>query len=323
MPPSFVHPPRVRPGATIGIAAPAGPVDPIRLRHGLARLRRLGFRVKLADNVAAVNGYLAGTDTERAAAFTALWHDPAVDAIICARGGYGSMRLLPHLDFAALAANPKFFCGYSDITALHLALAQAGLVTFYGEMVATPGSLSPFNARSLQRAMHGSGLPGPLPPRPAAERSPRCPESHVVIVPGTAAGPLAGGNLTLISMLEGTLWAIATAGCIVVLEDVAETPERIDRMLTHLLLAGKLRDAAGIVFGYSPTCEVDPDATRSGTPSPDLLTVLADRLGPLGIPVVYGLPCGHGRYRLTVPLGVMARLDAERGQLTLLEPALA
>lgn len=325
MPPAATlrYPPPVRPGATIGIAAPAGPVDSARLRHGVARLRRLGYRVKLAANIAAETGYFAGTDAERAQALTNLWHDPTVDAIICARGGYGSMRLLPLLNIACLAAKPKFFCGYSDITALHLALGRAGLVTFHGEMLAAPGSLSPFNTQSLLTALHTDGALGPLPPRPAAERSPCCPEAHVTLVPGIAEGPLTGGNLTLISMLEGTPWALETAGRIVLLEDVTETPERVDRMLTHLLLAGKLRDAAGIVFGFSPTCEVDPDERqRSGPVGPNLLDVLADRLAPLGMPLVYGLPLGHGRYRATVPLGLAARLDADGGILTITAPAL-
>jgi len=305
----------VRPGATIGVVAPAGPVAREDLQAGLKRLQEWGYRTVVGEAVPDRRGYLAGSDARRAADFNRMWADPAVDAIICARGGYGTMRILNLLDWDLIRQNPKFFCGFSDITALHLALErEAGLVTFHGPMVAAFGGAEAYNGAGLRRALQETGPLGEVPwPDPAEEGAPR----PLTIRPGVAEGRLIGGNLTLIVSLLGTRWEPDFSGRIVVLEDVDEAPYRVDRMLVQLLLAGKLQRAAGIVFGDSPTCLKGPP----DRPSLALQEVLTELLGPLGIPVLYGFPCGHGPHRATLPLGVRARLDAEGGTLTILESA--
>ncbi len=317
-----VKPKALRPGDCVGVAAPAGPVHPAALARGVRWLESCGFRVRVAPHVYRQRGYLAGEDRERADDLNQLFADPEVAGILCARGGYGCMRLLPHLDWALIRSRPKFFAGFSDITALHLALGrEADLVTFHGPILESPaGGPLPYNAQGLYRAMTETGPLGPL-PAPPTDGGDACPLPPGVLVPGRAEGPLIGGNLTLLCALEGTPWAVHTEGCILLLEDVDERPYRIDRLLTQLLLSGKLQAAAGFVFGHSPTCEADPEGRRR---SLTLREILEDLLVPLGKPLVYGLPLGHGVYRATVPLGVRARLVAgRRPRLVILEPALA
>ncbi|MBP2019204.1 muramoyltetrapeptide carboxypeptidase [Symbiobacterium terraclitae] len=306
----------VRPGATIGVVAPSGPVPAEQLEAGLKRLHAWGYRTVVGDAVLARRGYLAGTDDRRAEDFNRVWANPAVEAVLCARGGYGAMRILDGIDWERVRRQPKFFCGFSDITVFHLAMArEAGLVTFHGPMVAAFGGAEAYNAAGLRRALQEPGPLGEIPwPDPGEEGAP-CP---LTIRPGVAEGRLAGGNLTLIASLMGTRWEPDFTGCIVLLEDLDEAPYRVDRMLTQLLLAGKLQRAAGILFGDSPTCLQGPP----DRPSLTLFEVLEDLLAPLGIPVLYGFPCGHGPHRATLPLGVRARLDAEGAVLTILESAL-
>jgi len=315
--PAAQKPRPVRPGATIGIVAPSGPVPADQLEAGLKRLHAWGYRTALGGAVLDRRGYLAGTDDERAADFNRLWADPAVEAVICARGGYGAMRVLERIDWDLIRRHPKFFCGFSDITALHLAMArEAGLVTFHGPMVAAFGAAEEYNAAGLRRALQEPGPLGEIPwPDPGEEGTPR----PLTVRPGVAEGRLAGGNLSLIVSLLGTRWEPDFTGCIVLLEDLDEAPYRVDRMLTQLLLAGKLQRAAGILFGDSPTCWHGPP----GRPSLTLPEVLDDLMAPLGVPVLYGFPCGHGPHRATLPLGVQVRLDADHATLAVLESALS
>lgn len=306
----------VQSGDCIGIVAPSGPVDQVALKEGVARLQSWGYRTLLGSSVIARNGYLAGTDSERAADFNAVWGNPDVAAVICARGGYGVMRMLEHIDWDSVRAQPKFFCGFSDITALHVALEkEAGLITFHGPMAAAFGDAASYNTQGLQGAMRRTSVYGTIPwPDPA----PGAP-AHVTIRHGTSEGRLAGGNLTLLCSLLGTPWEPDFTDRILILEDVDEAPYRVDRMLTQLRLAGLLDTVAGIVFGDSPSCMNGPE----GKPSLTLLEVLADILGPLRVPLMYGFPCGHTAYRATLPLGAWARMDASMGTLTVTEPALA
>lgn len=307
----------VRPGATIGVVAPSGPVPAGQLEAGLERLHAWGYKTVLGDSVLNGRGYLAGTDDQRAADFNRVWANPAVEAVICARGGYGAMRILERIDWDLVRRSPKFFCGFSDITTLHLAMArEAGLVTFHGPMVAAFGGAEDYNAAGLRLALQEPGPLGEIPwPDPGEEGAPR----PFTVRSGVAEGRLSGGNLSLIVSLLGTRWEPDFTGCIILLEDVDEAPYRVDRMLTQLLLAGKLQRAAGILVGDSPTClQGSPDR-----PSLTLMEVLADLLVPLGVPVLYGFPCGHGPHRATLPLGVRVRLDADNSTLTVLEPALS
>lgn len=305
---ALTPPPAVPLGGVIGVAAPAGPVRAADAAVGLAALRTAGFEVVLAPGLLERHGYLAGPDEARGADLMALLLDPAVDAVVCARGGYGAMRTLAHCDLRPLRRRPKALVGFSDITALHLALSAQGLISFHGPMVTVPedGFLQA-NLDSLVRALTQRSPLGDL-PLPAGGPRP------VPLWPGRARGRLTGGNLTLVAASLGTPWEIQTDGCILLLEDTGESPYRLDRYLTQLWLAGKLQGAEGFVIGELTDC-------GEGPPAP--LDVFAERLGPLRKPVLAGLPLGHGRFRLTVPLGVEVEVDADRAILRCLQPALA
>jgi muramoyltetrapeptide carboxypeptidase len=308
----------LRPGDTIGIVAPAGPITPDGLEQGIARLHAWGYRTLVGESVLDRRGYLAGTDTRRAADFNAMWANPDVAAVLCARGGYGVMRILEQLDWELIRRQPKFFCGFSDITALHVALEQeAGLITFHGPMAVAFGQAELYNGTGLKQALVQTMPLGPVPWPEPEQAAPGVP-LPTVIRTGEVEGRLIGGNLTLLTGLMGTPWEPDFTGRIVVIEEVDEYPYKVDRMLTQLLLGGKLRHAAGILFGDSPSCMYGAE----GKPSLTLMEVLEDRLGPLGIPVLYGFPCGHTEYRATLPLGAAARLDAGAVSLTMLEGAL-
>lgn len=307
----------LRPGDTIAVVAPSGWVSQTRLAVGIEMLRGWGFEVRVMPAARTGRGYLAGeSDEQGAAELSACFADPEIAGIICARGGYGAMRLLPYIDWDAVRANPKVFCGYSDITALHMAIRrEAGFVTFHGSMVQRQGDepeLHPWSAASLRRAITATDALG-------AVASPDDGPRVTTLTSGVAAGPLVGGNLTLAASLCGTPWQLDARGCLLALEDTDEAPYRVDRMLTQLLLADVLDGVQGIIFGDSPTCE-----PRAGDPRPvSLVDVLCDRLGPLGVPLVYGFPCGHSPVRATLPLGIRATLDADAGTLALHDPACA
>jgi muramoyltetrapeptide carboxypeptidase len=292
----------------VAVVATAGPVDQIRLERGCGVLRALGLDPLLGPSVlGGTHDYLAAPDERRAADFTQAWCDPQTEAVICARGGYGSARILPLLDWAGLAVAtaaeaaagraPKPFVGASDVTALHHALAtHLGVRTLYGPMPGGPIL----------------GLPEPDPESvgalAAALLHPEWPVElggGTGLVPGRAEGVTVGGTLALICSLAGTPEFRSAAGGIAVLEDVGEAPYAIDRMLTQLISSGWLTGIRGIACGSWEKC---------GTPE-HVTEVLLDRLGGLGVPVVIGLPFGHGPVQLTVPLGAPAVLDATAGVL--------
>ncbi|MCS6807492.1 MAG: LD-carboxypeptidase [Bacteroidota bacterium] len=311
----LLKPKALQRGMTIGLVFPAGWTAMSAVEVGKAYLEQLGFRVVLGSNAGKQYGYFSATDKERAAEFMAAVENPAIDGIICARGGYGTMRMLELLDYSVIRKHPKVICGYSDITALINTIYQrSGLVTFHG-----PGALGAFSAlteRSFLEVLTTDS------------DSAKKPFSPIVMPPaegwktlsrgatGRARGRLVGGNLTLLSMTTGTSLDINTKGALLFLEDVTEEPYRIDRMITQLLLAGKLQVCAGIVIGQWTDCE-PKDAAHSFT----VEEVLEDRLQGLGIPIVTGLQFGHVDDKYTYPIGVQAELDAEQGTLTLLEPA--
>lgn len=306
-----VKPRRLRPGSTIGVIAPASPGDPALADAGIARLEEQGFRVVRGEAAGQTWGYLAGSDKARAADINAMFADPAIDAILCLRGGYGTMRLLDLVDYETIAAHPKIFAGYSDITALHLAIgSRTGLVTFHGPMAASdlgremPASTWDAFIKTVAKSAPAGVVANP-PEMPPAE----------FLVGGTAAGPLIGGNLSLISATMGTSYEIDTTGKILFLEEVGEAPYRIDRMLTQLLLAGKLQAAAGIVFAECSDC-VDEEK-----PGFTLEEVLLDRLGGLGKPLLYHLYFGHTAEKVTLPLGIDARLSSADTELRIIEAA--
>lgn len=310
-------PPRLQPGDTLGILAPASaPPDPNSLDRAVAALEKLGFRIRLAPNVRKRWGFLAGGDRERASDLMRLFADPKVNAILCVRGGYGTARLLPLLDYAVLRSHPKIFVGYSDITSLHCAfLTRANLVSFHGPMLN-----SDFVNDDMPRSTVNSFLRllgEPVPYGSIAQGYRR--RTVEILRRGTARGPLIGGNLTLLCTTVGTPWQPEFKERILFLEDLAEEPYRMDRMLTHLLNAGLLQQVAGIAIGINKDC-VDPKAKRAKEYRQTLEDVFRDRLWPLKIPVLIGLPFGHVPQNATLPVGGEALLDANRGELVITQP---
>jgi len=304
-------PRRLRKGDLLGIICPASPVaDASRIERGVRYLESLGYRVRVGPNAAKSDGYLAGTDEERAADIHAMFADRTVKGIFCARGGYGTGRLLPLLDFRLIARHPKIFVGYSDITALQLALwKKCRLVTYHGPMSAVEmaGEIDPFTEESLWRTLTSAAGGLSLAEGAAVPGAPQ------------ARGRLLGGNLSLIASIMGTPYQPDFRGTILFIEEIGEDPYRVDRMLVQLALAGAARRAAGTVFGQFTAC-VPRDAAA---PTRPLGSSLADFAAKARGPVVGGFPVGHERRMATVPVGVRALLDAGNGRLTLEEAPVA
>ncbi|MFB6893723.1 LD-carboxypeptidase [Kitasatospora sp. NPDC056327] len=305
----LTRPPHLRPGDHVAVIATSGPIDPRRLDAGTALLRSWGLRVTVAPHVLdthPVLGHLAGTDADRAADLRDAWLDPTVDAVVCARGGYGVHRMVDLVDWDALrAVPPKVLIGFSDVTSLHEAFAQRlGLATLYGPMTATAGFVEDGpSAEHLRRTLF----------EPAATTVLTSADA-TALVPGRARGITAGGCTHVLAAERGTPTARPSyEGCLLVLEDVNEHPYRLDRVLTQLLRSGAFDGVTGIALGSWEGCG----------PLDRVRDVMLDRLGPLGIPVVWELGFGHCPSPLTVPLGVPALLDADAGTLTLDLPALA
>lgn len=305
-------PARLCPGDTIGVAAPAGPVERDGLERGVAILQKRGYRVALGEHVLDTlpeYSYLAGRDADRAADLNALFADDTIDAIFCARGGYGSARLLPLLDWERIAAHPKLFVGFSDITSLHSALAvRANLITIHGKMLTTLDRLDALSSEVFWRLLE-EPTPLGLLPTPDAEIQ--------TVVAGTAVGALAGGCLCLLAHACGTPDAPDFRDKIVVLEDVGEAVYRADRDLIQLRNAGHLEQAAGFIVGTITNWKQQEATPPQNTPD----TIWADILAPLGKPLITGFPFGHEPNPLSLPLGVQAELDATSGQVRLLESA--
>ena len=313
----LVRPRRLEPGMTVALIAPAGASNnKQQVLHAIDVLKSLGYKVKEGKHLYRRTQYLAGTDLERAEDINWAFADPEVDAVFTLHGGYGTMRTLPYLDYEMIRANPKVIIGYSDITGLLLGLyARSGLVGFHG-----PCATSTFSEYTL--AEYKKVVAEPLAPvvigsPPAvdypegqAERTNRV----MTFSGGKARGRLVGGNLSLVSPLVGTPYQPDYEGVILFLEDVNEAFYRLDRMLTHLLLAGILDQLAGIVMGKFTKIPKEGNSFN-------LEEIIEQLLVPLGIPVVRGLMIGHVHDKTTVPIGTMAELDGDAGTLTLLEPS--
>lgn len=313
-PPARHKPRRLRPGATVALIAPASPVSDEKIAKALANMAALGYTVREGTSLRARHGHLAGTDTQRLADLHEAFENPDVEAVWCIRGGYGCTRLLPMLDYDLIRRHPKTFIGYSDVTALHLAIGRkTGLVTFHGPVAAAD---FPENTLRHFRAALIDPQPGYVLAAPGAtEDLPDEWYRPFVLAPGKAAGRLTGGNLSLLAALAGTPFEPSFRDKIVFIEDVGEQPYRIDRLLTQLLQATDLRQAAGIALGVFAEC-----TAKNAQFSLTLEETLRDRLGGLGMPAVYGLPFGHVAHQATFPYGMPAALDADNQTLTLLEP---
>ena len=311
----LLKPSRLKAGDTIGLVAPASPLLSFQDIARAARvLSRLGFKVAEGDHIRRRHGFLAGEDSQRADDIESMFADKNVSGIFALRGGYGSTRLLELLDWELIAANPKVLLGHSDLTALLNAVyRRTGMVTFWGPLAGYDlgRSSSPFKLKWLKAVVCDNRPTLRLPKGPRGRRW------RIIRKAAPVEGPLVGGNLSLICSLIGTPFDLDTRGALLFLEDVDEEPYRIDRMLVQLSMAGKLTQAVGILIGKCVNCEPQGRMRYSFR----LNQVLQDRLGNLDIPVVYGAAIGHEKDKITLPIGVRARLDTEKEYLTLLEPA--
>ena len=314
----LLKPDRLKFGDVVGITAPASPPpDPKAVDRVMAQVEHLGFRPKLARNVRARHGFLAGSDRERAADLMSLFADQNVKGIICLRGGYGTARILNLLDYAIIRRNPKVLAGYSDITTLHCALAvKAGLVTFHSPML-NEG----LGGESFPEFSNGSFLRNVMEAKPSGSICGNSGKKSISILRrGIVEGRLIGGNLSVLVTTIGTPYQPRFKNRILFFEDISEKPYRLDRLLTHLLNAGLLQQVAGVAVGVNQDCD-DPAAAKANEYRQTAADVLKERLTPLGVPVVTGLPFGHMPMNATIPFGVRARLDANKGDLIITEAA--
>ena len=301
----MLKPKALKSGDKIGITATSGPAPTENIKLAKVWLEGLGFKVELAPSCFASYGYLAGKDELRADNLNSMFADKTIDGIICLRGGYGATRILDMVNFDTIKANRKIFVGYSDITALHIAINQiCKLVTFHGP-TASPniaGGLDDFSKREFLRAIMDIEPMKNIP-------TPRDTKIQT-LVKGKACGIIVGGNLSLISATMGTQYEIDTKGKILFLEEIGEEPYRIDRMLTQLALAGKFDDAEGIILGDWNDCE-----SKIYDNSLSLMEVFGDIVVPFGKPTIFDLKAGHCKPEVTLPFGVKAVLDADEGRL--------
>ena len=299
-------PRRLRAGDTVGICAPASSWENrSELLRGVAALEGWGLRVKLGAHVNDRHGYLAGRDEDRAADLHAMLADPEVRGVICMQGGYGAPRLIPLLDEAVFAANPKILCGYSDLTTLHLAQGLWGnVISFYSNGAVGVGAadVTDFSKNHLKRALFSDEPFGPIGPNPD--------DPYVrTVVGGRANGRLIGGCTGLITSAVGTRLQPDFRGRIVVLEEIELEGYVLDGFLTHLRNAGLFDGAAGIVIGDIKT------KWSGGIAELSAEDIVEDVLAPLGLPLIFGLPIGHNKHHATVPFGALATLDADAGTL--------
>ena len=295
---SLRRPPQLAPGARVALVSPAGPLrGPADLERAIANVQALGWDPIVGSHVLARRGYFAGSDAERFGDLDRALRDPGVDGIWCARGGYGSMRLLDEIDYGAIARRPKALIGFSDITVLHAAISvRSGIATFHAPTAR--GVLSAFSRASLEHAVVLGDDP--------------CGEARgaQTVRPGTAEGRLMGGNLALLTALAGTPYFPPLDGAILVLEDVGEAVYRIDRMLQQLRLVGALARVAGLVFGAFTDC---PETSDDGLRRID--EVIAEAADAARVPCIAGAPVGHIEEQWTIPIGLTATLDATQRTL--------
>ena len=317
----LIKPAALKPGDIVGVIMPSTHVpDPDRLAAVRPTIEHFGLKLKLGRYVGKRTASFAQSIDERVEDLHAMFRDPSVKAVLPIGGGYGVMQILDRIDYALIRANPKIFTGYSDITAMHLAFHKlAGLVTFHSPIVLS--NFSAYTQQYFRKALFEAApigvIANPLEPNPLRPVHP-----WRAIRPGKVRAPIVGGNLTLISTTMGTRYEIDTRGRILFIEDVGEEAYAIDRMLVQLQLAGKLDQCAGVVWGECGEC--GPGSFHPSNASPFTLGETVDNiLGRLNSPVLAGLTIGHTADQATLPLGVMATLDADAGQLIVEESATA
>lgn len=315
------RPKRLKKGDTIGIVSPAGAIyesEPYEI--AVESMEAMGLKVKLGEYVRTRHGHLAGTDEQRAEEFNEMWRDPDVDAIICLRGGSGAARILPLLDYETIEKNPKIFIGYSDITALHLAIyKKTGLVTFHGPLATS--TWNNFAAEHFQKLLFEAEAVQYDNPSDKGGLLTQTRNRIRTITPGTATGGLLGGNLSVLTNIMGTPYFPENwENSILYLEDVGEKIYAVDRMMTQLQLGGVLGKISGFIFGKCTEC--DPGGS-SGYGSLTLEEVIDHYIKPLGIPAFSGAMIGHINDNVTIPNGIRAEMDAEKGTFKLLSPAVS
>lgn len=305
-----VRPPRLKKGDTVGLITPGSPITEDELKESITNLSNLGFEVIPSHNAMASEGYLAGSDKQRADDIHEMFSRKDINGIFTTRGGYGCTRILPYLDYKLIRKNPKVFVGYSDVTALLYGIYKySRLVCFHGPVgISTFNDYSVYNLQNVitytlkDFTMHNSDDNKPV----------------VTIRSGKAKGELIGGNLSLVSSLVGTTYDVDTKGKLLFLEEVDEEPYRIDRMLTQMREAGKFDGLSGLILGTFHNCKPKPNE-HGKIQSFSLLEVIYDRLGHLNIPIVYGMSIGHINSKLTIPVGAYAEMDSVGKTITLLE----
>ena len=317
----LIKPPRLEAGQTVGLIAPGWLISEDNLKSSIEHLALFGLKAVHTPRILGRHGYFSGTDAERAADINEMFSRSDVDGIVCVRGGYGCGRLLDNIDYAAIRKNPKVLLGYSDVTALLNAIFQeTGLVCFHGPVGTSMHR--DYNAQQIRNVLMNPVAPYRI--ENAEGDLQRAAQNAVyeryTIIPGTATGPLIGGNLSLVSAMVGTPHELDLAGKIVCIEEVDEEPYHIDGMLTQLILSGSLNKAAAVVFGICSGCE-RPESGGDAPNSFTLREVVQERLAPLGIPSAYGLSFGHNIHNFTIPIGLQARFDADAMCIELLDTA--
>jgi muramoyltetrapeptide carboxypeptidase len=307
----LVAPPRVHRGRTIGICAPAGPVDTARLQRGLDRLAQT-FELRVADNIYAerspnIPGYLAASDAARAAELNAMLADPDVRAIVVARGGSGIMRILDELDASALVKDPKPIVGFSDATALLAWAHQLGVRAIHGPTATQLGALSDADVAHLVRLLTDPAPPGVRPWQLEAHGT------------GVHRGPLVPANLTLASMLAGTPWPVPLDDAIALFEEVGERPYEIDRYLTQLTLTGALRSVRAVIVGDLDKCA----PVEGEDPKAAALRTIIERAHAFGLPAATGAPVGHGDRNEAIPFAAECVLDLDKRTIEITEGAVS
>ncbi|MCH7965229.1 MAG: LD-carboxypeptidase [Bacteroidetes bacterium] len=309
----IIKPAKLKTGDVVGIIAPASaPVDPTKLENGIRYIEKNGYRVELGKNVSKINGYLAGTDQERADDLNSMFKNKDVKAIICLRGGYGASRILDKINFKLIRSNPKILVGYSEITALQMAILQkTGLVTFAGPMIATDfgNGVTSYTEDFFWRIVSSNKKIGRL----------KYPDNDklVAITKGSASGRIIGGNLSVFAALTGTEYFPELKGRILMFEEVDELPYKVDRLLNQLRLLKLFKQIKGIILGRFVDCIEHDTSKRTLT----LGEVMEDYMKDLKIPVLYTFPHGHIKDKVTVPFGINIKMNASKGFVEYLESA--
>jgi len=305
----IIKPAALQHGDTVGLITPASFLNHYQFEQAVRNFEQLGFKVAYPATIMAQRGYLAGTDRQRANEINAMLSDKNIKAIFCARGGYGSARIVKMIKYKLITDNPKIFVGFSDITTLlHAIYRKAGLVCFHGPMGVS--NFTSYTTQNFKRLLMNNA--------PSQIIKPFDGNAIDVIKAGAAEGILSGGNLSLLCSLVGTAYEINYKDKIIFIEEVGEEPYRIDRMLTHLINAGRLRKAKALILGNFHNCQ-----SQNGDKNYSLKEVLKDRLSKLKIPVVYGFSFGHVDEHCILPVGVNASFDTTTNEIRLLENVVA